>query len=89
VIALEPYLAEPTGQVAAPRFPEAQPKIGKAFYFADGEVLFRVEQLATNFVMPFRSVFYLRVIPRTALDGHLDIHMLRQTAGNRRGTPLT
>src|SRR5262249_1563427 len=80
VTALKPYLAEPTVQ-AAPSLSEVQPKIGKAFYFADGEVLHRNDHLNASFVMPFRTVFYMRVIPRTPLDGHLDLHKVRQGVG--------
>src|SRR5579871_1781534 len=39
VTALEPYLASAAPAIETPIFNEAQPKIGKAFYFSDGEVL--------------------------------------------------
>jgi hypothetical protein len=83
VEALEPYLTEATAQPSALAFPEAQPKMGKAFYFAEAEVLGRYSN--TDFVMPFRTVIYMRIIPRARPDGHLDIHTLRSSV-NRYGS---
>jgi hypothetical protein len=31
--------------------------------------------------MPFRNIFYMRVIPKAPLSGHLDVHLLRQNVG--------
>jgi len=81
VVALEPYLVDLTGKKSAPPFPAAPAKIGKAIYFAEGEVLHRVDHLNANFVMPFRTVFYMRLQPRIPLAGNLDIHMLMQHSG--------
>jgi hypothetical protein len=81
VVALEPYLAPSAAKIPVPAFPAAPAKIGKAFYFADGEILHRVEHLNANFAMPFRTVFYMRVQPRAPLAGNLDIHMLMQKSG--------
>jgi hypothetical protein len=39
LVALEPYLSEPSSAAAAPEFTEAVPKIGGAIYFLDDEVL--------------------------------------------------
>ena len=63
-------------QGEAPPFKEIQPKIGKAFFFGDGEVLGPSKHGKTEFVMPFRSVFYLRVIPIKALARPLPIDLL-------------
>jgi hypothetical protein len=78
IIALKPYLE--TGQADKPAqadFPAATAKIPPAFYFDNGEVLFRAERENADFTMPFRSVIYMRVHPRKALEGNLDINMLR------------
>jgi hypothetical protein len=48
-------------------FKENQPKIGKAFFFGDGEVLGRSKLDSIEHVMPFRSVLYLRIIPTKPL----------------------
>jgi hypothetical protein len=79
VVALEPYLAATTSH-QMPGFNEAQPKIGKAFYFSDGEILARSEYPGVDHIMPFRSVFYMRVFPHQARDGHLDLHTLQVSA---------
>jgi hypothetical protein len=47
----------------------------------DTVVLARLEQPEANFTMPFRRVFYMRIIPRKHLDGHLDLHLLKQNVG--------
>ncbi|MEW6506014.1 MAG: hypothetical protein AB1457_18845, partial [Chloroflexota bacterium] len=78
VIALKPYLE--TGAAEKPQqenFPAATAKIPPGFYFENGEVLFRSERENADFTMPFRSVIYMRVQPRNALEGNLDINMLR------------
>jgi hypothetical protein len=77
--ALKPYLTGATTVSQAPSFNEAQPKIGKAFYFSDGERLARLEHPNVDFIMPFRTVFYMRVIPRTPLNGNLAIQTLAQS----------
>jgi hypothetical protein len=66
---------------ASSTFKETPPKIGKAFYFGDGEVLGKSKHNAASpdpveFVMPFRSVFYMRVIPTKPLDRPLPMDML-------------
>jgi hypothetical protein len=81
VIALKPYLANmPAASV--PRFNEAQPIIGTAIYFHDGEVLAHSERPPVDHIMPFRSVFYMRVFPYAVQEGHLDIHNLQRNAIN-------
>jgi hypothetical protein len=65
----------------APAFPETPPKIGKAFFFGDGEVLGRSEHDDVEFVMPFRSVFYLRVIPVKPPARPLPLELLLTRAG--------
>jgi hypothetical protein len=67
-------------------FEETTPKIGKAFYFGDGEVLGTSKndprsREPVEFVMPFRSVFYLRVIPTKPLDRPLPMDMLLNNTG--------
>jgi hypothetical protein len=80
-VALEPYLTSAEPALETSSFNELQPKIGIAFYFSDGEVLARINHLNADFIMPFRTVLYMRVIPRKSLDGHLDIHKLKQSVG--------
>jgi hypothetical protein len=70
-------------EAAAPpsAFQETPPKIGRAFFFSDGEVLGRSKHDKTEFVMPFRSVFYLRVIPTKSLVRPLPLDLLLERAG--------
>jgi hypothetical protein len=80
VTALEPYIIGQETKEAVTSFEAAPAKIGKAIYFTDGEVLRNVQHLNREFAMPFREVFYLRVQPRTSIDGHLDVRKLRNNA---------
>ncbi|MGA8498166.1 MAG: hypothetical protein WB764_21960 [Xanthobacteraceae bacterium] len=80
ITALEPYIIGQETNEAVTSFAAAPAKIGKAIYFADGEILRNVQHLNRKFVMPFREVFYLRVQPRTSIDGHLDVRKLRNNA---------
>jgi hypothetical protein len=57
-------------------FKETQPKIGKALFFGDGEVLGSSKHGPPKFVMPFRSVFYLRTIPTKPLVRPLPVDLL-------------
>jgi hypothetical protein len=66
---------EPTFQASA--FKETEPKIGKAFYFGDSEVLGKNRDGRMRFAMTFRSVFYLRVIPTQPLVRPLPLDILR------------
>jgi hypothetical protein len=68
------------------KFSEVEPRMGKAFFFSDGEVLFRdrvrlpgpVSGPEEDFVMPFRTVLYMRVIPSAALPEPLDLSRLKE-----------
>jgi hypothetical protein len=50
-----------------PTFEEMQPKIGKAFYFQNGEALGYCNQVGDHVLMPFRDVLYMRLIPTKPL----------------------
>ncbi len=50
-------------------------------FFGDGEVLARSKHDNAEFVMPFRSVFYLRVIPTKLLVRPLPVDLLLNRAG--------
>lgn len=80
VEALRPFVA--TGATPdAPAFKEHQPRIGSAFFFGDGQVLGRNKSDNIEWVMPFRSVFYLRVMPTRPLVRPLPLDLLLQNAG--------
>jgi hypothetical protein len=81
VVALEPYLVERPATASALPFPAAPAQIGRAIYFSEGEILHRVDHLNAEFIMPFRTVFYMRIQPRTPIVGNLDIHMLMRNSG--------
>jgi hypothetical protein len=67
--------------IVSPTFKETQPKIGKAFFFGDGEVLGRSKHGDIELMMPFRSVFYLRVIPTKPLVRPLPVDLLLNNGG--------
>jgi hypothetical protein len=73
-------LIAPGQPTATPIFKQAEPKIGKAFFFSEGEIIIQLPRDNGDCTMSFRSVFYMRVIPRTPLDGHLDVRVLLQAA---------
>jgi hypothetical protein len=75
--AFKPVEAAPTSS----SFKETQPKIGKGFFFGDGEVLGRSEHDKAEFVMPFRSVFCLRLIPVKPQARPLPLDLLLERAG--------
>jgi hypothetical protein len=81
VTALRPYLTGSASPVKTPQFSKAEPKIGKAIYFSDGEVLVHAKRPDVDFIMPFRALFYMRVIPDQPIDGHLDLHRLTENVG--------
>lgn len=66
---------------AQPTFKEVQPKIGKAFYFKDGELLGHSKQLGGDMKMPFRKVLYLRIIPAKPLVRPLSEKVLASNVG--------
>jgi hypothetical protein len=63
-----------------PAFQETPAKIGKAFFFGDGEIWAHSKHDKAEFVMPFRSVFYLRVIPTKPLVRPLPLDLLLERA---------
>ena len=75
--AFKPVEAAPTSSA----FKETQPKIGKGFFFGDGEVLGRSKHDKAEFVMLFRSVLYLRLIPVKPLARPLPLDLLLESAG--------
>jgi hypothetical protein len=74
VEALEPFIV--TESRSTPTFSETQPTIGKAFYFKDGEVLARGRHAADEYVLPYRRVVYLRVMPSAPLPRPLSLDLL-------------
>jgi len=67
--------------VTSPAFKEVEPKIGKAFYFGDDEVLGQSKHHSKlEHVMPFRSVLYLRIIPTQPLVRPLPVDLLTKNA---------
>jgi hypothetical protein len=80
VIALRPYLIDGDTAKVTSDFKRATEKNGCAFYFAQDEAVAIWPRDRKPCFMPQESVFYIRVIPRTPLDGNLDVHLLREAA---------
>lgn len=64
-------------------FSELKPQIGEGIFFKDGEVLAEDKNSCDKFkyVMPFRSVMWLRVMPSVALEMPLDRQTLLHSVG--------
>lgn len=79
VEALREYVPKP---VVEP-FAELQPQIGQGIYFRDGEVLGenRHGRDKTKYVMPFRKVMWLRVMPSKVLAMPLSVQTLLHNVG--------
>jgi hypothetical protein len=64
VEALELFIAAAPAEVPADAFLAAPAKVGQGIFFDDGEALGYHRQEKQNFVMPFRNIAWLRVIPK-------------------------
>jgi hypothetical protein len=80
VEALEPFVVSQPESAPPEAFPETMPKIGKGIFFDEGEPLGFHRMEKQKFVMPFRSVAYLRVIPRTTQI--LPVELLKDSIGS-------
>jgi hypothetical protein len=78
--ALAPFLAQAEA-VPAEVFAETPAKIGRGLFFEEGEPLGLYPGEDENYVMPFRSIMYLRVIPRRPLERPLALDLLRKNIG--------
>jgi hypothetical protein len=79
VEALESFIVTASTKTSMEAFPEAAPRIGQGLFFAEGEALGLHRMENQSFVMPFRSVAWLRVIPKTRRI--LAVELLRNSVG--------
>jgi hypothetical protein len=80
VEALEPFIALEAEGTSTEGFSAATPKIGEGLFFADGEALGVHRMEKQSFVMPFRGVAWLRVIPKAPRI--LSVELLRNNIGH-------
>jgi hypothetical protein len=64
-------------------FPALKPQIGEGIYFKEGEILAEDKNSRDKhkYVMPFRSVMWLRVLPHAPLEMPISQHLLMNNAG--------
>jgi hypothetical protein len=83
VAVLKEALVEYAPKPIVELFPEMKPKIGDGIYFERGEILGESSNNLNkeNYIMPFRDVMWLRVIPSVKLQIPLSFHTLLQHVG--------
>src|SRR5262249_230832 len=74
---LSPFVSAQATPAAAEPFPETPPKIGRGLFFGHGESLGFHRTEKQDFLMPFRSVAWLRLIPRSPLPRTLALDLLQ------------
>jgi len=79
VEALEPFIGTASAEAPPEAFLATAPKIGHGLFFAEGEALGFHRTEEQSFVMPFRRVAWLRVIPKTRQI--LAVELLRNSVG--------